>query len=86
MNQRKDVPSIWAGVCNAEKLLYTAPCIPARIDYFGKGTSIAFDVRFKLYYDEVISTGWQPLKGINFTFNGEIAVEGSINNGGLSEL
>lgn len=75
MNTRKDITPIWSGVCNAEKLLYTSPCIPHRIDYFGKNTSIAFDVRFKLYYDEVISTGWQPLEGIKFTFNGALTVE-----------
>lgn len=73
--KRSNVTKIWSGVCNAEKLEYTAPVIPRRIDYFGKNSQIAFDVRFKLYYDEVISTGWKPLEGIDFTINGEITVE-----------
>ena len=75
MNKRKDLGEMWSGVCNAEKLLFTSPCLPTRIDYFGKSTSIAFDVRFKLYYDEVISTGWEPLTGIDFKLKGEITVE-----------
>lgn len=70
--KRDNVTIIWSGVCNAEKLEYTAPIVPRRIDYFGKNSQTAFDVRFKLYYDEVVSTGWQPLEGIDFTFNGNV--------------
>lgn len=73
--KRKGVTEIWAGVCNAEKLLYTSPIVPRRVNYSGKNSQVAFDVRFKLYYDEVIATGWQPLKGINFTVEGNIIVD-----------
>ena len=75
MIKRQGMGEIWAGVCNAEKLAYTAPIIPRRINYFGKNSQIAFDLRFKLYYDESISTGWQPLTGIDFGFVGSITVE-----------
>ena len=75
MIKRQGLGEIWAGVCNAEKLAYTAPIIPHRINYFGKNSQIAFDLRFKLYYDESISTGWQPLTGIDFGFVGSITVE-----------
>lgn len=73
--KRSKVTPIWSGVCNAEKLEYTMPVIPRRINYFGKNSQIAFDIRFKLYYDEDIATNWQPLKGVNMTVKGEITVE-----------
>ena len=78
--KRSNVTQIWSGVCNAEKLVQTAPIKPRRIDYFGKNSQIAFDIRFKLYYDECISTGWKPLTGIDFTIEGNIHVEGDISN------
>jgi hypothetical protein len=75
LTKRSGVTDIWYGVCNAEKLEYTSPIKPQKVFYSGRNGQIAFDVRFKLYYDEVISTGWQPLKGINMNFLGKIAVE-----------
>lgn len=77
--KRKGVTEIWSGVCNAEKLEYTAPIIPRKVAYSGLNSQVAFDIRFKLYYDEVVSTGWKPLEGIDFTIKGEITVEDSIN-------
>ena len=73
--KRSGVTEIWSGVCNAEKLEYTSPIIPRRVDYFGRDSQIAFDVRFRLYYDECISTGWKPLDGVEFNIKGEIIVE-----------
>ena len=73
--KRNDVWSIFEGVCNAKKLEYTMPIIPRKINYFGKNSQIAFDVRFKLHYDECIRTGWQPLEGINFKIEGKIYVD-----------
>ena len=73
--KRSGITEIWSGVCNAEKLEYTSPIIPRRVDYFGRTSQIAFDIRFKLYYDEYISTGWKPLTGVNFTIEGELTVE-----------
>ena len=73
--KRNGMGELWWGVCNAEKLEYTMPLIPHRVNYFGKNSQIAFDVRFKLYYDECIRTGWQPLKGINFKVTGKLDVE-----------
>lgn len=75
MTKRTTVGEIWYGVCNAEKLEYTMPIIPRKINYFGKNSQIAFDVRFKLYYDECIRTGWEELKGINFKVTGKIYVD-----------
>lgn len=75
LTKRSNITPIWSGVCNAEKLEYTMPVIPRRINYFGKNSQIAFDVRFKLYYDEVIATNWQPLKGVNFKIESHIEVE-----------
>ena len=82
--KRKGVTMIWSGVCNAEKLVYTAPVKPQRVYYSGLNSQIAFDIRFKLYYDECINTGWEPLTGIDFTVTGDIQVEDKILiNGGL---
>lgn len=75
--KRKDVTKIWYGVCNAEKLFYTSPIIPRKVNYFGRNSQVVFDVRFKLYYDECISTGWKPLEGVNFNITGNISVEGN---------
>lgn len=75
--KRKDVSKIWYGVCNAEKLFYTSPIIPRKVNYFGRNSQVVFDVRFKLYYDECISTGWKPLEGVNFNITGKISVEGN---------
>ena len=75
LTKRKSVGAIWAGVCNAEKLEYTMPIVPRKINYFGKNSQIAFDVRFKLYYDECIRTGWEELKGINFKVTSKIYVD-----------
>ena len=75
LTKRKGMGEIWSGVCNAEKLEYTSPIVPRRINFFGKNSQIAFDIRFKLYYDESISTGWQPLEGVNMTIKGKITVE-----------
>jgi hypothetical protein len=75
LTKRSGIGEIWSGVCNAEELEYTMPITPRRINFFGKNSQIAFDVRFKLYYDESISTGWQPLTGIDFDFVGSITVE-----------
>lgn len=75
LSKRKGVTEIWSGVCNAEKLEYTSPIIPRKVNYFGKNSQIAFDVRFKLYYDEVMSTGWQPLEGITFQIRNNIIVD-----------
>lgn len=77
LTKRSGVTAIFAGVCNAEKLEYTSPVIPRKINYFGMNSQVAFDVRFKLYYDEVVTTGWKPLEGIDFTVKGELTVEGS---------
>ena len=76
LTKRDGVAEIFAGVCNAEKLEYTMPVIPRKINYFGKNSQIAFDIRFKLYYDECIRTGWQPLEGIKFTVEGKLLVDG----------
>ena len=73
--KRNGMGELWWGVCNAEKLEYTMPLIPHRVNYFGKNSQIAFDVRFKLYYDECIRTGWQPLKGIDFKIVSNLNVE-----------
>ena len=75
LTKRKGIPEIFEGVCNARKLEYTSPVIPRKINYFGMNSQIAFDVRFKLYYDEVISTGWKPLTGINFTIEHNLIVK-----------
>lgn len=75
LTKRSGVTKIWSGVCNAEKLEYTSPVIPRRVDYFGRVSQIAFDVRFRLYYDECISTGWKPLTGVDFTISGEISLD-----------
>ena len=66
LTKREGIGEIFYGVCNAEKLEYTMPITPRKINFFGKNSQIAFDVRFKLYYDECIRTGWLPLEGINF--------------------
>lgn len=73
--KRTGVTTIWSDVCNAEKLEYTSPVIPRKVYYSGLNSQIAFDVRFKLYYDEVITTGWLPLKGVDFKLVGELKVE-----------
>ena len=73
--KRDNVTIIWSSVCNAEKLEYTSPIRPKRVYYSGKNSEIAFDIRFKLYYDETISTGWKPLEGVNITVKGEVTVE-----------
>lgn len=73
--KRNNVTQIWSGVCNAEKLVYTSPIVPRRINYFGKNSQVAFDVRFKLYYDEVIATNWQPLEGVNFKVEEHIYID-----------
>ena len=75
MTKRQGVSEIFYGVCGAEKLEYTMPIVPRRINFSGKNSQIAFDVRFKLYYDECIRTGWQPLEGINFKVEGHIYVD-----------
>lgn len=79
--KRKDVTKIWSGVCNAEKLYWTSPIIPRKINYTGKNSQVVFDVRFKLYYDECISTGWKPLEGVNFNIQGNLTVEGTLVEG-----
>lgn len=66
LTKREGIGEIFYGVCNAEKLEYTMPITPRKINFFGKNSQIAFDVRFKLYYDECIRTGWLPLEGVNF--------------------
>ena len=75
LSKRSGISEIWSKVCGAEKLEYTSPIIPRRVDYFGRTSQIAFDIRFKLYYDECISTGWKPLTGVDFTIKGELTVE-----------
>lgn len=75
LTKREGIGEIFYGVCNAEKLEYTMPITPRKINYFGKNSQIAFDVRFKLYYDECIQTGWQQLEGINFKVKGELYVD-----------
>ena len=75
LTKRSGVTKIWSGVCNAEKLEFTSPVIPRKISYSGLNSQIAFDIRFKLFYDEVISTGWLPLEGINMNFIGDVTVE-----------
>lgn len=70
--KRNNVSMIWQTVCNATKLEHTSPVIPRKIAYSGLNSQVAFDVRFKLHYDEVMSTGWKPLEGIDFAIEGEI--------------
>ena len=78
MTKRQGVSEIFYGVCGAEKLEYTMPIVPRRINFSGKNSQVAFDVRFKLYYDECIKTGWLPLEGINFKVEGHIQVESAL--------
>lgn len=79
LTKRSNVGQIWSGVCNAERLEYTAPIVPRKIYYSGLNSQIGFDVRFRLYYDEAISVGWVPLAGVNFEFEGEIKVQSDSN-------
>lgn len=76
LTKRKGVAELWYGICNADKLYYTAPVTPRRVYYSGLNSQIAFDVRFKLHYYECISTGWKPLEGVNFNVVGDLKVEG----------
>lgn len=73
--KRKDVTKIWYGVCSAEKLVYTMPIVPRKINYTGENSQVVFDVRFKLYYDECIATSWKPLEGVNFNVSGNIKLK-----------
>lgn len=73
--KRKDVTKIWYGVCSAEKLVYTMPIVPRKINYTGENSQVVFDVRFKLYYDECIATSWKPLEGVNFNISGNIELK-----------
>lgn len=75
LTKRKGITEIWSGVCNAEKFEYTSPIVPRKVNYNGKNSQVAFDIRFKLYYDEVISTGWKPLEGISFLVREDIIVD-----------
>ena len=70
--KRSNVTPIWSGVCNAEKLEYTAPIVPNRVNFFGKNNVIAFDVRFKLYYDEDMTIDWGVLEGITMKIVGTV--------------
>lgn len=76
--KRKDVSRLWYGVCGAEKLYYTSPIIPRKINYTGLNSQVVFDVRFKLFYDECIATGWKPLEGINFNIKGDIQFDNAL--------
>lgn len=75
LTKRKGITEIWSGVCNAKKLEYTSPIVPRKVNYTGKNSQVAFDIRFKLYYDEIISTGWKPLEGISFLMREDIIVD-----------
>lgn len=79
--KRTEVTKIWYGVCNAEKLYYTSPIIPRKVNYTGRNSQVAFDTRFKLYYDENISTGWKPLEGVDFNIQGKLNVDGTLVEG-----
>lgn len=70
--KRSNMGSIWSGVCNAEKLEYTSPVVPRKIIYSGMNSEIAFDIRFKLYYDECMEVGWKPVTGIDINFVGGV--------------
>lgn len=70
--KRRNMGSIWSGVCNAEKLEYTSPVVPRKIIYSGMNSEIAFDIRFKLYYDECMEVGWKPVTGIDINFVGGV--------------
>ena len=72
LTKKNGVTDIWSGVCNAERLEYTGAVVPMRIDFFGKNNVIAFDVRFKLYYDEDIELDWEPLEGISMKIQGNL--------------
>lgn len=74
LTKRSDTANIWQSVCNAQKLEYTMPIKPLRVYYTGKNSQVAFDARFKLYYDECISTGWKPLEGVNLDVKGVLKV------------
>lgn len=86
LTKRKKVAAIWSGTCNAEKLEYTSPLIPRKVDYFGRDSQIAFDIRFRLYYDEYIATGWEPLEGVSFKFSGELKVADDVAESGSRSL
>lgn len=83
--KRSGVTDIWEGVCNAERLEHTAPIVPTRVNYSGLNDEIAFDVRFKLYYNECIATGWKPLEGIDFEIHGEVDIDTPENAEGSEE-
>lgn len=70
--KRNDVDKKFAYFCNAKKLLYTLPITPTRVQFFGHNTSIAFDVRIKLHYNELIGLNWKPLEKINLIPKGTI--------------
>ena len=75
LTKRDGIGEILAGVCNAEKLEYTSPVRPTKLYFSGMNSEIAFDVRFKLYYDELICTNWERLEGINFKVEGNIQTD-----------
>jgi len=63
--KRHSVSKVFAGVCNAEFLEAVGDIIPTPVDFFGKNTTIAFDVEMKLKYNEVMELEWEPLTGVS---------------------
>lgn len=72
LTQRQGIGEILSGVCGAEKLYWTSPIIPQRVNYSGRNSEIAFDISFKLYYDECIKVNWSVLEGIDIKVQNDL--------------
>lgn len=70
--KRSDVGEIFAQLCNASKFEHTGAIYAHHISYPGKNTVLSFDIRFKVYYDELLRMDWDILKGVNFNIIGNI--------------
>lgn len=70
--KRSDVEDVFYSLCNASKLEHTGAILARHINYSGKNPLVCFDIRFKMYYDELLKMDWDILKGVNFNLIGEI--------------
>lgn len=62
ITKRDSVATIFWTLCNAKILEYVEPIRPIVVDYFKPAnSSIAFDLSFKLVYNESMELNWQSL-------------------------
>jgi hypothetical protein len=72
LNKSEKAQKAFAFFCNGEKIDLTRHISTSVVGFYGKATQLAFDTGIKVYYNELVDTGWKLLGDVDLQVSGNI--------------